>query len=151
VATVAGRLVRGVGASLGALLLTFALAACSNEFDSQAQDAFDRLDANVPWSISGGTSNYCQCGGGGPRICGPHALRVLATDDVVLSGLPDVLRRIGFSKNVRKEGCRDCAQHLNVVGADADGRELAIYVDPLDGGMSLLHAYLQEPGFFGKP
>lgn len=129
------------------VLLLMCTACSSSELASQADNAFQRLTESVPWSLSeppgkpGGCSLVVDV-----EMCGALILRVRATDDVVLAGLPDVVRRIGFTNHVRTEGCSDCPQKPTVIGADAAGRELAITVYPeLDTGGALLDAYLVAP------
>jgi hypothetical protein len=132
----------------GTVVLLLTVAACSSsELASQADNAFKRLTESIPWSLSeqpgkaGGCSQVVDV-----EMCGALILRVRATDDVVLTGLPDVVRKIGFSNHVRTEGCPDCPQKPTVIGADAAGRELAITVYPeLDTGGAMLDAYLVAP------
>ena len=128
-------------------MLSLMCAACStSELASQADNAFTQLTESVPWPLSdepgrpGGCSQVADV-----EMCGALILRVRATDDVVLDGLPEIVRTIGFSNNVRTEGCRDCPQEPTVIGEDAAGRELAITVYPLDGGRSMLDAYVSAP------
>lgn len=129
----------------GAAALLLMCSACSSSnLASQAEDAFTRLTDNVPWLLSEQPGEPGGCGPvGDVEMCGAFLLRVRATDEVVLSGLPDVVRKIGFLNHVRTEGCRDCPQKPTVIGEDAAGLELAITVYPeLDTGGALLDAYV---------
>jgi len=130
----------------GALTLSLMCTACASELASRAEGALKRLTESVTWSLSEQPGQPGGCNHvGDVEMCGALILRVRATDDVVLAGPPEIVRKNGFSNRVRTKGCRDCPQEPTVIGEDAAGRELAITVYPLEGGLSMLDAYVSAP------
>ena len=157
------RRIKGVGCiwvvvlAVGALLL----AACGSgnifsdlRCSDRSMDDLARLIKVLPWPIVGETTSpetwmvyegvEMEDGSVTPDLCGAATATVRADDATVMAGLPDVLRKLGFSSNIESAPSGGGAQQ-HVAGIDSHGRQLDVSVYPEDASNSFVDAYVDDP------